>query len=70
MKASELRGRSPEDLRGELARLRRQLFELKFQWQSGDNPDSSQKAKLRRDIARVLTILRETEPSSRPSGRR
>ncbi len=64
MKASELRGRNPGDLRQELHGLRRQLFDLRFQWQAEENPDMSQACKLRRDIARILTVLREVELAS------
>jgi large subunit ribosomal protein L29 len=63
MKASELRERKPEDLRAELQKLRRELFNLDFQWQSEENPDTSRKMKLKRDIARILTVLREMESS-------
>ena len=63
MKATELRGRNAEDLRKELEQLRRQLFDLRFQWQAEQNPDVSRRRKLKQDVARVLTVLRETEPA-------
>lgn len=59
MKASEFRGRDPEELRAELVQLRKQLFKLKFQWQAEENPDTSERRKVRREIARIKTILRE-----------
>ncbi len=69
MKASELRGRTADDLRQELAKLRRQLFDLRFQWQAQEKPDTSLRNKLRRDIARILTVLREMElASDKPHG--
>jgi large subunit ribosomal protein L29 len=61
MKPGELRGRSADDLHKELEQLRRQLFELGFQWQAEQKPDISRRSKLKRDIARVLTVLREME---------
>ena len=61
MKASELRGQDASSLRSQLAELERQLFDLKYQWQSEESPDTSQKAKIRRDIARIKTVLRERE---------
>ena len=61
MRATELRGRNPDDLRKELDDLRRRLFDLKFQWQAEQKPDVSRRLKLKRDIARVLTVLREAE---------
>ncbi len=59
MKASELRGRDVADLRRELDQLRKELFDLRFQWQAEEKPDSSRRQRLRRDIARYLTVLRE-----------
>jgi large subunit ribosomal protein L29 len=61
MKADELRGREPEDLRRELLNLQRQLFDLRFQWQAEEKPDSNRRRNLRRDIARLRTVLQETE---------
>jgi len=65
MKASELRARDAEDLQSELKKLKRELFGLRFGWQSQENPDISMKCKLRRDIARIKTVLREKELSAR-----
>ncbi|MFO8008958.1 MAG: 50S ribosomal protein L29 [Candidatus Brocadiia bacterium] len=61
MRAAELRGRDPQDLRRELGELQRELFELDFQWQAEENPDTSRRGRLRRDIARYKTVLREME---------
>jgi large subunit ribosomal protein L29 len=61
MKASELRGRDAQDLRRELTELQKQFFGLKFQWQAEENPDSSRRRRLKRDIARYMTVLREME---------
>jgi large subunit ribosomal protein L29 len=68
MKAKEVRGREPDDLRKELRQLRRTLFDLKFQWQAEEKPDTSQRQRLRRDIARILTVLREMEAASSTGG--
>ena len=61
MRASELRGREPGDLRRELDDLQRKLFEMKFRWQAEENPDTNTPRRLRRDIARYKTVLREME---------
>jgi len=61
MKAKELRGRQPEDLLRELNELRKQLFKLQFGLQSEEAADTSQKRKLRKDIARIKTVLREMQ---------
>jgi large subunit ribosomal protein L29 len=61
MRASELRGQSRENLQQELQRLQQELFDLRFQWQGEESPDTSRKGKIRRDIARVKTVLREMQ---------
>jgi len=66
MKANELRGREGEELRREVAQLRRELFDLRFEWQAEEKPDTSRRRKLRQDIARILTVLREMELSAAP----
>jgi large subunit ribosomal protein L29 len=63
VKPGELRERSPQELRDDLKKLRQQLFQLQFQWQSEENPDTSHRTKIKRDIARILTILRQNEPA-------
>lgn len=63
MKASELRGLSREDLLQELEQMKQELFDLRFQWQADESPDTSQKKMIRKDIARVKTVMREMELS-------
>jgi large subunit ribosomal protein L29 len=57
MKASELRGRTPEELREELASLLRAQFSLRMQKATQQLSNTSQLRKVRRDIARVRTVL-------------
>jgi len=61
MKAKELRGRQPEELLRELNGLRKQLFKLQLGQQSEEAADTSQKRKLRKDVARIKTVLREIQ---------
>jgi large subunit ribosomal protein L29 len=61
MKASELRGRDAGDLRREVQQLQKELFDLRFQWQAEESPNSNRRRLLRRDIARYKTVLREME---------
>jgi large subunit ribosomal protein L29 len=61
MKASELRGRAAAELRREMQGLQRQLFEMKFRWQAEENPDTNTPKRLKKDIARYKTVLREME---------
>ena len=61
MRASELRGRDRHDIERELQDLQRELSNLRLKWQTEENPDTSRPARLRRDIARCKTVLREME---------
>ena len=59
MKASELRGKDPEQLSKELEELLRARFSLRMQKATQQLTNTSQLKKVRRDIARARTILRE-----------
>ncbi|MDE2089226.1 MAG: 50S ribosomal protein L29 [Gammaproteobacteria bacterium] len=59
MKATELRQKSVDDLRGELGNLLREQFNLRMQRGGGQTPKPDQIKKVRRAIARVKTILNE-----------
>jgi len=60
MNAAELRGKTEKELRDELLALRREQFNLRMQ--QGVNPDAvrgDQFTKVRRNIARVKTVMSE-----------
>jgi large subunit ribosomal protein L29 len=59
MKASELRAKDPAQLSKELEGLLRAQFSLRMQKATQQLTNSSQLKKVRRDIARARTILRE-----------
>jgi len=61
MKPSKLRDLSKEDLVQEESDLREQIFKLRFQAATGQLESASRRRSVRRDIARILTILRERE---------
>ena len=61
MKASELRGKTTDELQTELTELLRAHFGLRMQKATQQLSNSSQLAKVRRDIARVRTVLGEKE---------
>lgn len=63
MKPSELRGKKREELELLESDLRRQLAEHRLKLGMGVLAQTSKKGQLRRDIARVLTILKEKEKS-------
>jgi large subunit ribosomal protein L29 len=57
MKAKELRGKSPADLGEELLTLRREQFNLRMARATGQAAKPDQFAKVRKNIARVKTVL-------------
>jgi len=59
MKASELRGKQPDELKKELESLLRAQFGLRMQVATQQLSNTSQLKKVRRDIARVRTIMKE-----------
>jgi len=59
MKISEIRDMKTEELYSELDRLRRYVFDLRSQAVTEKLQDPSLLTRARRDIARVLTVLRE-----------
>ncbi|HEY3076405.1 MAG TPA: 50S ribosomal protein L29 [Burkholderiales bacterium] len=59
MKPSELRGKQPEELQKELESLLRAQFGLRMQVATQQLGNTSQLKKVRRDIARVRTIMKE-----------
>jgi large subunit ribosomal protein L29 len=59
MKASELRVKDPTALNKELEELLRAQFSLRMQKATQQLTNTSQLSKVRRDIARVRTLLRE-----------
>jgi len=59
MNASELREKKVADLRGELEELMREQFNLRMQKGVGQAPRPDRIRKVRRDIARVKTVINE-----------
>jgi large subunit ribosomal protein L29 len=59
MKASELRNATAADLAAKGVELTKELFNVKFQLHTGRLENSSKLSLLRKEIARVQTILRE-----------
>jgi large subunit ribosomal protein L29 len=61
MKSSEIRALSAEQIRTKVMDAREELMKLRFQQVTGQLTDFSRLRVLRRDIARMETILHETE---------
>jgi large subunit ribosomal protein L29 len=59
MKASELRAKNTDELRSELSELLKAQFSLRMQVATQQLTNNSQIGKVRRDIARVRTIINE-----------
>ena len=61
MKVDELKVLEVDELGGRLKAARRELYELRFKHAVGQLENSSQISKVRHDIARIMTVLRERE---------
>ncbi len=61
MKAVEIRKLGVEEIRSKLSDVREELMKLRFQQVTGQLTDFTRLRALRRDIARMETILHETE---------
>ncbi len=61
MKISDVRKLAVEEIRAKVMDAHEELMKLRFQQVTGQLTDSSRLNVLRRDIARMETILRETE---------
>lgn len=59
MKATDLRAKSVEELNAELIELRRAQFSLRMQLATQQLPKVDQLGKVRKDVARVKTVLAE-----------
>ena len=59
MEASELRNKSVEELNEELLELRREQFNLRMQQATGELAQNHQHSRVRKDIARIKTVLNE-----------
>lgn len=61
MKAYELRDLTAAELDERESELREQLFKLRFQKSTGQIEDPQRLRRIRKDLARVLTVRRERE---------
>jgi large subunit ribosomal protein L29 len=59
MKAKEIRQKTTEELNEEIVKLRREQFNLRMQAATGQGAKPDQHGKVRKDIARIKTILHE-----------
>ncbi len=66
MKPSELRARNVEELQKELLELRRAQFGLRMQLATQSLTKNSEIRRVKREIARVHTVLNEKAKASKP----
>lgn len=59
MRAKEIRDRSDDELRKSLSDLEEQLFKLRFQKSTGQIENPQKIREVRKDIARVQTVINE-----------
>jgi large subunit ribosomal protein L29 len=59
MEATELRTLTPDELKGKVRQWRDELFRARFKAQGGEGRNTSIDKKLRKEIARALTVLSE-----------
>ncbi len=67
MKAAELREQTVEELKDKETELAEQLFALRLQKVTGQLDNPTKMTAVRRDMARVLTVLREKQASTTAS---
>jgi large subunit ribosomal protein L29 len=65
MKANEIREMNTTDIKTKIEDLKKELFDLRFQAAVGQLEDTAQLSKLKKDIARMYTIITEREKSIR-----
>ena len=59
MKAEEVRQKTDDELSDQLVDLRKEAFNLRFQQASGQLENNARVREVRRDIARIKTVLHE-----------
>jgi len=59
--AADLRSSSPEELNSKLAEAKEELFNLRFQSATGQLESHGRLRAVRKEIARIYTVLRERE---------
>ncbi|CAM1635770.1 Large ribosomal subunit protein uL29 [Bartonella apihabitans] len=65
MKASEVRAQTLDQMNEELAKLKKEQFNLRFQKATGQLEKTARVKQVRRDIARVKTIARQKAAESK-----
>ena len=64
MKIEKIRSMSPAELTAEELKLKKELFNLRFQHVTGQLENGGKMKEVKRDIARIKTVIRENEIKS------
>jgi large subunit ribosomal protein L29 len=65
MKAADLRIKTADELKDQLINLKKEALNLRFQKASGQLESTSRVRQVRRDIARILSVLNENQRTAR-----
>jgi large subunit ribosomal protein L29 len=65
MNATDLRSKSSDELSEELVTLRREQFNVRMQQATGESTKPHEHSRIRKDIARVKTILTEQKQAAK-----
>jgi large subunit ribosomal protein L29 len=63
-KIADLRSQTPDQLGDQLLSLKKEQFNLRFQAATGQMEKTHRVSEVRKDIARISTLLREKRPAS------
>ena len=63
-KIADLRGQTPDQLSDELIKLKKEQFNLRFQAATGQMEKTHRVSEVRKDIARVSSLLREKQATA------
>jgi large subunit ribosomal protein L29 len=66
MKTADLRAKTPDELETELMSLRKEQFNFRFQKSTGQLENTGRVRIVRRDIARIKTVLNEIKSGKKP----
>jgi len=63
---AEFRGKTPDELKDKALELKKELFNLRFQVATGELSNNSRFSAVRRDIARIKTVMNEPADAVKP----
>jgi len=70
MKTADLRAKTPDELQQSLLDLRKEQFNFRFQKTTGKIEDTSRIRTVRRDIAKIKTLLNELKSGKAPAAKK